>query len=412
MNINLPFVKKFVDRIVVIYLFIIGLLILTLGACSKNKTIDDISIKNILFSEEVPAISLNEIFSSLIFIKLNTNTSSLVGDVNKVVLSGDSIFISTGANIYLFNKQGLFINKLSAIGKGPGEYLGISDILIDESGKKILLLNAGHQKVIEYDYNFKFIKEFGIDRYAMNFAMTADRTLLFYCGNDDGGSEAGKFLLFKDGKKISELKAIDRNRANYLHYRMFDFLGHYNNFITITDPHNDTVYYSDGKDILPRYVFDIGSKRIPNEIYANQYHDIADFSLNYLLGSDKAYGIFGYLESDSLQFLRFEERIKNNTPFGELKQYYILNHKSNSGYKVGNSLCLSKKITSKSRLPSHIVYYSQKCDNEVVFLLSASDVGEILKKTTGIKDEPLLDELRNQYESEMDNPFVFIGRLK
>lgn len=203
MNINLPFVKKFADRIVVIYLFIIGLLILTLGACSKNMTNDDISIKNILFSEEVPAISLNEIFSSLIFIKLNTNTSSLVGDVNKVVSSGDSIFISTGANIYLFNKQGLFINKLSAIGKGPGEYLGISDILIDESGKKILLLNAGHQKVIEYDYNFKFIKEFGIDRYAMNFAMTADRTLLFYCGNDDGGSEAGKFLLFKDGKKIS-----------------------------------------------------------------------------------------------------------------------------------------------------------------------------------------------------------------
>jgi len=383
-------------------------------SCKKSQTKRTLNLftsAKIDISDGDSIISLQDIFHNIAYCKLETDTSYLVGESNKVLIIGDSIFISTGTSIYLFNKQGKYINKLNALGKGPGEYLGISDILIDEVGKKVLLLNAGHQKVIEYDYNFNYIKEFGIERYAMNFAMADNRTVLFHCGNDDGDRESGKFLLFKDGKKMSEMKTIDGNKANYLHYRMFDFLGYYNNYITITDSHNDTVYYFDGEDIMPRYVFDIGIKRIPNEIYAEQYHDIADFSINYLLGSDKAYGIFGYLESDSLQFFRYTERIKNNTPFGELKQYYVLNYKDDSVNKVGNFLCLSKQLTNKSKLPSHIVFYSQKSTSEVVFLLPASDVGAILNETIGIKNEPLLDALRSHYEKEMDNPFVFICKF-
>lgn len=93
------------------------------------------------------------------YVKLETNGKSLLGKVRHCELIGDSILLSDGSSMYIFNQCGGFVWKVSNQGRGPGEYSGIGNITVDRYRKEIIISCSELFNHYIYDYNGAFIEE-------------------------------------------------------------------------------------------------------------------------------------------------------------------------------------------------------------------------------------------------------------
>lgn len=112
--------------------YILGTMLL-LPSCKEEKP----NTANILF----PSISvddtkdiantkcdLSDIFTDCRIIPLETSEKSLIGGLQlKVVKSGAQYYIKSENDVVIFDKEGRFVNRLSHVGGGPGEYDSLFD---------------------------------------------------------------------------------------------------------------------------------------------------------------------------------------------------------------------------------------------------------------------------------------------
>jgi len=130
-------------------------LILMLACESENATSYDI----IDFEE---AISNSESFdikkhvSNIRYVPLETNENCYLADVRKVVIIEDFILVSDSeGNLFLFSSNRQFINRIGQLGKGPGEYLNMTDFVVDDSYKNIYINTLGFLYTYDTEGNFK-----------------------------------------------------------------------------------------------------------------------------------------------------------------------------------------------------------------------------------------------------------------
>lgn len=106
---------------------------------------------------------LDEVFTEIRIIPLETSISSLIGKIIKVNKTADKIYILSkntgeysGNDLLVYNGNGDFIRKVGSKGKGPGEYIQIQDFCVAKSTGGIFVLDL--EKIIEYDMQGKFVK--------------------------------------------------------------------------------------------------------------------------------------------------------------------------------------------------------------------------------------------------------------
>ncbi len=360
---------------------------------------------------------ISQIFSDISLIKLETTPNSLIGEINKIFLTNNLIYISDGLSIYLFDMNGQFKKRLHSNGKGPGEYTGISDFVVDENNT-IEILNSGLQKVIRYDSTFKFIDEYRINRYATNMALLINGKRLFHCGNDASGNQYDKILQYEKGKQKNKHLKISHQRSLYLHYRRFDYFSYYNNGVITTDAHHDTVYFFDGEQFKPIYAIDIGDKAIPKSMYQKSYADIAQFSLNQLKGSGYAYGIFNYIESNHNLLFRYDERIVSmESEYGKLRPTFVHYNKTNYKSDIFYFMADDVNFTGKPRLNEFTTFFSQP-NGYVAYTIQAYDFIRMYNQEKENSQD--IQNKEKVYPSDQlikitkptDNLIVVIGKLQ
>lgn len=93
------------------------------------------------------------------YIPLETNEQCYLGKITKICVHGDKIFLNdkTSKALFCFNTSGKFLFKINAVGKGPGEYLGIYDFDVNE--ENVILLDPNGYKLLMYDLDGRFVKE-------------------------------------------------------------------------------------------------------------------------------------------------------------------------------------------------------------------------------------------------------------
>lgn len=144
----------------VIILALVGLLFSRSLVGQKPAYNFQISERDIKQARE---LVLDEVFTEIRIIPLETSNSSLIGKIVKVNKTADKIYIlskSTGEysgnDLLVYNGNGDFIRKVGSKGKGPGEYIDIQDFCVAKSTGGIFVLDL--EKIIEYDMQGKFVK--------------------------------------------------------------------------------------------------------------------------------------------------------------------------------------------------------------------------------------------------------------
>lgn len=162
---------------------IINIVIVLFSTCSinsqsneiiKNENILEIDMSNFEKYKPTPNLIL-----SVDYVPLETKSNCLIGEISKLIYHDEKIFVGDfrySNAIFIFNKTGQYINKIDRLGKGPGEYIYLSDFDVNNNNIYIYAVN----KILIYSFKGELIKELPIDIKALGFSVTSSEEFVFY----------------------------------------------------------------------------------------------------------------------------------------------------------------------------------------------------------------------------------------
>ena len=143
------------------------------------------------------------------YVPLETSDDCLIGNVDKVLIKNEKIYISDfnkAMALFVFDLNGKYILKISKRGQGPGEYISFRDFDVNSKGD-IFMFDVFGQKVLIFNFEGKSLGEFTFKYNFESFFVAEDRIYL-------------SSLWGVDGEKISDLSVYDISSGKTTH--LFD----------------------------------------------------------------------------------------------------------------------------------------------------------------------------------------------
>ena len=279
--------------------------ILFLIGCGSNisREFETIRItKNI-----VDAIRIDEIFAACTFVNLEATDSSLV-DPWHIVLRNDVIYISDRSRIFQFSTDGEHLRTLNRRGRGPGEYLGISDFVI--SDEEIIIWDRNGRTLFKYSLENRYIDSYKLDDYISTiYIIDKNRILLSsaYSRNDEY-----KFRIrnLETMDLITSFYPINQAHTSYRHFMGETNYYVYNNVLLFHESMSNYVYKIENHEFNPAYHIDIYGQNPPDEFWNREYEDVGEVRK---IARERGYcfGIPMYAESDKQILFSFEYENKS-----------------------------------------------------------------------------------------------------
>lgn len=281
---------------------------------SINKNLIDINIDNLDYDNTV---FYSDIFKSFKLITLETNENCLIGQINKIELFNDTIFVldkNIGKSLYEFDANGNFIRKIGKLGRGPGKYLAPISFAIDRDIRRIKILD--NQKVLIYSMTGEFQKEIHLTyddspRYieSLNGITYLDHEMFQYRASsyllssvDSFGHTLKRWLDYRDYSKGFRLPFGTPNQFTKT-----------SNDIKLTQPFFDTIFSISNNDVKPYISISTENGITGEEI--NEFNKLTngeDIS-NFYWKCKKFLGVKTYLENDNLILFNFQNKGTTHT---------------------------------------------------------------------------------------------------
>lgn len=155
-------------------------------ACTPNNHEQDTPYAVINLSDkvtEVKQLPLSDAVQKVDIVPLETTNESLLSDfIDQIEVTDKFIFIyeSRTGEIFRFNRNGKFLNKIGKRGEGPGEYTYLRGIQIDESKDELYAITTANG-IYVYDFEGTFKRSI-IDYNSLNkyFSSITNKQYLLY----------------------------------------------------------------------------------------------------------------------------------------------------------------------------------------------------------------------------------------
>lgn len=262
----------------------------------RKKNISDLEINslNIPLNKSLEVVKISDISDSVTIIPLQTDTNALLGNIVRIIHLNDTVYVADNRKVLAYDFNGKLIKCFSNYGEGPNQYIGISDIQIDENGL-LWVLSRSNKCLYHYDWNGHIINKHQLSFWGAKISFMADKNyMLIYSGNEKDGQNNHQLSIMNlsNGEIVNKFFPIDDKKSIYLHV-MTD-----NNFFSSLDGHNyfqqifnDTVYeLSVDENPVPRFYLNFQGKNIPHSFFEIGYQDVMDFFIN-LHKYNYAYGV-------------------------------------------------------------------------------------------------------------------------
>ena len=322
---------------------------------------------------------LSNFITNCNIVKLETSDSILTGDISDIEFHENNIIILDKKNntAQVFNQKGEFIHQLSNLGRGPGEYLYLNDIATNSQG--IYLLDYTQQKILHYDYDWKFQKDLYFPFYVSEINCIHDKIMLYTERN--GEKEDYQFYLADNcGKILNRYLPRNNNWGNNTFIPSNVFTQNNNSFI-FAPRFNNTLYTLHDTIATPIYTLNFRDKTFPEERTNITKYDINDNKFPYIVRRNiflcNNYLLIDYVYQDKRNFYLYD----------------MNSHKSQNGY-ITNDL-----ITDFRFFPQIVK------DNKIIDWIDAASLIEYFPHV--VQENPILHDLK-----ETDNPILFIYNSK
>ena len=386
-------------------IFVIGL-ILFLQSCSVgNVSPQGEALETIVY--DVDAVGKEVDITSLIdtsyyeMIRLETDDRCLIGEVSRIWLQQDKLFVydRLSKGVFVFNKDGSYHSRVLAVGQGPSEYPPVvNDVFVSDGF--IYLLTPVVGKIYVYDWDGTFVKTIDLNGSwgeAM-FSFDGERFCLL---NAWGRSEIGAYHAYILESKTSQVQPLGAFNPEYLEdnrgWGLDDYYSLAGDRALFLIPTCDTIYELDRHyDYHPRYAIDIVKKRLPRNLAEGDAHialqrSIADV---YIIGVNKvldAPKVLLLLMSD-LKVIAYDKQEKKLFGAGENLKITPFAFRFNFPQSWGDT---------------DVLLYPMTADD---IQLRKTWVDELVFENKSFERD--YKNMLNAVESEQENPVVFLFKWK
>ena len=120
-------------------------------------------------AETIDSPPISELCSEVQTIILETTDKSLLSETSKLIHSNNRLYVLdvniNGGTVSEFDMEGRFIKRYGSVGRGPGEYIGVSNFALDEQNGIMYLLDLRTGRLISYRLdNGQYIKTVHINQ--------------------------------------------------------------------------------------------------------------------------------------------------------------------------------------------------------------------------------------------------------
>lgn len=105
-------------------------------------------------------LSLLASVDSIYYVKLETSKDCLIGRIDKLYEGNGKIVIidkDFAKEIFVYDRSGKFLSKISQLGEGPQHYKEITDASVDFTKEQIVILDRVKRRMFFYAFDGKFI---------------------------------------------------------------------------------------------------------------------------------------------------------------------------------------------------------------------------------------------------------------
>ncbi len=128
---------------------------------SCKPVADKNEFKNVIDITEddfVEKLYVSELFDTIWQVELKTYNDEFISRISRAIVTDNIILIAdyVQQKVFLFNANGDYINTINGFGKGPNEYVKITDIFINNRDE-IEIINMYGESILLYSLNGEFI---------------------------------------------------------------------------------------------------------------------------------------------------------------------------------------------------------------------------------------------------------------
>lgn len=314
------------------------LFVMLLAACrpKEGSKANQYNLTAISVNIETPIINdFDSIYTFVKFVPLETNESSFITELTKVVVTPDSllgVLDKKQQAIFIFDFSGKFLTAIKKLGGGPEEYRNIKDITYNPEENSIVVLDLGTQSLLHYSLpTGKFLKRTRIQqREAYGY------TLDYFSGNYIFNRQSlsprvhpGQIVIAKSsdltivGNGIPQNEAILNSPVEIPHpFDMVDSTAYSIDFL------NDTIYRVRDAIIEPAYHLEYSLTNASKTAKALMNGD-NDFGDNYIEKLFQDEGLWNFSNLFAVEdFFYFSFSFRNKTFVN------IFNMKNSRSYSV------------------------------------------------------------------------------
>lgn len=365
----------------------------------ENKSTYSINIQ-----ESAPlSFSFEDVFTWSKSIPLTFDDETVIGEISKVIKSGDHFYVLDNKthNLYEFNSLGKKTKKFGEVGQGPGEYLRIDDFLIDSLNRQVVVLsNEGRAAIYFYDLSTSnFIKKINVNIYPLNFCKHGDEFFIYTSKNPSNEGEFDVFRVDSVGSILDKFMSYKIDLPVILPYS--GFLKKTGENIFYAPLYDEQVYIFDNteKSFIPYMHIAVNNDYIEK----NKNNPMEIFKSRALLDENTSF-LMSYYESNS--------------------NYTLLTFQRNRGlgllvYKNGHQEIVqvtpeSLKEDIRYRLINVFRPYCLSENNQVIFSIDPAQIQKEKKKLQ--EDEDVPREIINLFEKndviDVDSHYLVIAEIK
>ncbi|MDX2414257.1 MAG: 6-bladed beta-propeller [Bacteroidales bacterium] len=293
---------------------ILGVLSICLASCKSGNSAAESSkaITIDIDEKDVSEFKLSELFSDFELLKLKSGDTP-IGRINKFKIFNNKIYILSESKIFVYAESSELLSIIDKKGKGPGEYIGVSDFTTDKEGN-IYIADISGKQILKYKVSGDFIDAWNTGFYFSGIDIYRDKYFLF-TGNSNMNGEAGENMIlgFNNWKdKVPEYKflSIDRNIANYMNFLDVYNLREAQGRLLLGTSGFDTIYTITDQAIEPYYILNYLNGKIPRSALDKEFADVREFS-EYFMKKGYSHYAFYYLDSPEFFFSRYNHAMKS-----------------------------------------------------------------------------------------------------
>jgi len=273
--------------------------------------------------------SVSDLFDKeYIAIPLETNDNFLIAQIDKIQMTDSCIYIAdavTQGALFIFDREGYFLNKIQHRGTGKGEYVDFVDFDVFQS--KIYILSRASKKIFIYSSNDDLLDVISLDDYYQFLHVLDERKLLLYSDYANNTKKNLICLDYQDNKIIDSYLPFPVNQNILSSQRPFNVSS--TGKLFIKQPYNYTIYKYDAGGLYEKYKLAFNTaEQLPQNIENLNFNDL----YKQLRHKSLVKQIFNITQIDSTLYLNFTldyriNLVKVDLSTGEYKRLILEDRK-------------------------------------------------------------------------------------